>query len=521
MKLYISYYGNYVSIIEGTYNKKKDKYNIKKSIIVSEDDVEVDYRDKYSLLKQALALVGSKIKNVVLCLNTKDIIIKSNRIPMVDLKDLDGIMNNEMYEMMSLDYDQYTFSYEVVKENILEDKEELEVIIAAILNEELDIILDIFKNFKLNLVQIDTISTAYSRLLKKIEYKDIMMLNIGGYGSIVNIYKEDSLFIYDNIPVRINNNINDFTCLALIDEINGLMNFYSSRNFGKSLENIVLLGQSHDNSNIIKSFKESFTSDIVTGIENLFDIKDDIQGDLEDNEISKMSELLGCMSINHNEKYYSYMNLLPEKLKNKYKIYNKIKQYVFAIPIALCIILSPYVIFGIINNKVNNEINTAKSKLDLIEEQYQGISDINDRIEKIREEIEIYDMLSSKEVFWGNVLTSIDVNIPYSVDLTSIEAKYDESYIDNENENLDKIETNENKEVTEQQENPIYNQIPNIIIIDGIAKNTEYVGQFIYNLNKLSYFKSVKLKNSSEDKENSGYTFNIVLELNEGAVSSE
>ena len=29
MKLYISYYGNYVSIVEGKYNYKKDKYVIK------------------------------------------------------------------------------------------------------------------------------------------------------------------------------------------------------------------------------------------------------------------------------------------------------------------------------------------------------------------------------------------------------------------------------------------------------------------------------------------------------------
>ena len=45
-------------------------------------------------------------------------------------------------------------------------------------------------------------------------------------------------------------------------------------------------------------------------------------------------------------------------------------------------------------------------------------------------------------------------------------------------------------------------------------------GQFVYSLNKAGYFKSVELKSSVQDKESEGYTFNIVLEVREDAVSS-
>ncbi|MGL6104664.1 PilN domain-containing protein, partial [Romboutsia sp.] len=79
----------------------------------------------------------------------------------------------------------------------------------------------------------------------------------------------------------------------------------------------------------------------------------------------------------------------------------------------------------------------------------------------------------------------------------------------------------ENSETPEQQETPIYEQIPNVISIDGIATTPSRVGQFVYSLNKLDYFKSVELTNSTKDEENGGYTFNIVLELREGAVSGE
>ena len=228
MGIYISYYGNYVSIVEGTYNNKKLKYNIKSIKSISTEDVELNNNDKYALLREALGVIDSKNKNIVLSLNTRDVIIKSNQMPKMQPKDLDGVMNNEMYEMMSLHDEQYTFSYEVTNETQQDGKQEIDVIMAAISNNEIEIIMNIFKEYKLNLTRIDTISTAYARLLNHLEYEDIMAIDVGSYGSIVNIYKNDSLFIHDNIPVKINKNSNKMVAIALAEEVRGLTNFYAS-----------------------------------------------------------------------------------------------------------------------------------------------------------------------------------------------------------------------------------------------------------------------------------------------------
>ena len=532
MKLYISYYDNYISIVEGIYNNKKEKYNIKNAKFLSSEDVKIDSNDKYSLLKEALRLNISKSKRVVFSLNTRDVIIKSNHIPKVSPKDLDGIMNNEMYELMSLDYDQYTFSYEVTDEKIIDDKESLDVVIAAVLNDELEAILDIFKDFKLNVERIDTMSTSYNRLLKKIEYDDIMMLNVGSYGSSINIYKEDSLFIHDNIPVRINEQANYSVALALVDEIKGLMNFYSSRNFGKNVDTIVLVGESNKNNYIVESFKETFNSNIVVGIEELFDIEEDIQGDLQSHEISKACDILGSMCIPNDKKGYAYMNLLPLSLRNKQKKSELLKQGIVVVPIALGILAAPYIIFGAMDMKIKYDTNLAQSKLDEIAIQYKDIEDIDDKINKAKEEVGIYDMLSSKSVRWGQILNSIDKSIPYKADLTSIDAYYDSELVEGKSEknqsektaapkNINQENTDNTETTKEKTETPVYDQIPNVISIEGIASNPDKVGQFAYSLNKTNYFESVELKNSSEDEENGGYTFNIVLVLREGAVSGE
>ncbi|MGL5693982.1 MAG: pilus assembly protein PilM, partial [Peptostreptococcaceae bacterium] len=255
MKLYISYYGSYVTVVEGVY--KKGKFNIKNCITLSSDDVNTDYNDKYSLLKEALTMIKTKAKNVVLCLNTRDVLIKPSNTAKMKPKDLDGIMQHEMYEIMSLDDEQYTFSYEVVKERNEDGKETLDLIVAAVRNEEINDLTNIFKYFKLNLECIDTIATAYSRLLKNIEYENIMMLNIGEYGSIVNIYENDNLFIYDNVPVKIGKDVNYSICSALSDEVRGLMNFYSSRHYGSSIETITIVGQSYENKDITNYFNDN------------------------------------------------------------------------------------------------------------------------------------------------------------------------------------------------------------------------------------------------------------------------
>lgn len=535
MKLYISYYGNYVTIVEGIYNSKKQKYDIKNVNIISSQDIKIDSSDKYSLLKEALKTINTKTKDVVLLLNTRDVIIKSTQMGRIEPKDLDGVMQNEIYEMMSLHDEQYTFSYEVTNERNEDGKEVLDIVMAAISNDELETISRIFKDAKLRLECIDTISTAYGRILKNIEYKDVMMLNVGSYGSIVNIYKEDSLFIHDNIPVRINEGSNYLVSTALVDELKGLTNFFSSRNYGKLLDTIVLLGESNENKHVKQSLEESFTSKLVLGIENLFDIENDIDGDLLKEEISKVCDVLGSMLIpKYNSKQYAYMNLLPLALRNRNNKKNKLKKVLIAAPIIIAVLALPSLIFNVLTDYTSKKAELAQSRLDELLLQYEDIEDINEKIKKAEEEIDIYDMLSSKSARWGKILSSIDKSIPYRVDLTNVDTYYDSALVtdeektnseeeENTQKEENKQETTENQEQSteEQAEKPIYDQLPNTIVLDGISKTPERIGQFVYSLNQVEYFESATLISSTEDEENNGHKFNIVLVLKEGVVSGD
>ena len=140
-KLYISYYGDSISIVEGSY--KKNKFIINDVILMNEDDIKPNYNDKYNLLKVALSSKQFKSKKAVLCLNTRDVIVKSNKIPKIGPKELDGIMSMEIDEMISLERDQYTFSYEVVTEVEEDGQELLDLVLAALETTEINNILNI------------------------------------------------------------------------------------------------------------------------------------------------------------------------------------------------------------------------------------------------------------------------------------------------------------------------------------------------------------------------------------------
>ena len=198
-------------------------------------------------------------------------------------------------------------------------------------------------------------------------------------------------------------------------------------------------------------------------------------------------------------------------------------------PIALCIIMVPYIVFGVMNKVVNKKIENAQYRLDKILEEYKHIENIDQEITKAEEELDIYNMLLDKRVKWGDILAMINANIPYLIDLTNINVYYDSEYAQSQVDEIDGVSNNEVENVNEEASNeeieepqiPIYDQIPNVIVIDGEAKNTTYVGQFLYNLNKIPYFKSVELKSTTEDKEKGVHDFNIVLVLKEGVVSGK
>lgn len=522
-KLYISYYGDSISIVEGLY--KKNKFNIHDIIHMTADDIEPDYSDKYKLLKEALSSKALKSKKAVLCLNTRDVIVKSDKIPKIEPKELDGIMSLEIDEMMSLERDQYIFSYEVLREFEENGEQLLDLVLAGLETTEVDNILNIFNDFNLKLEYIDIVPAAYARVLKEIEYNDMMIINTGNYSTSIDIYKEDSLYIHDNVPVMLNENSEIYDYMRLAEEANGLMNYYSSRNYGKIVDTILLIGTYYNNSNIIDSFTKLFTSEIISGIENLYDIESDIKEKIEKSDLNRIVEIIGCMLREKKKSIYFRMNLLPENIKSKYEKNGKVLKILKVLPVVLLILSFPVITLGIMNNTKQKELDLVESKLEEIKEEYGQITQIEEDIKSIEEEIKLYDMLIQKEPKWGQILSAIDKNIPYKIQLENLSLSY-VAENNTENQNDEQVQ-NENDAQDNEQGEKLYDKVPNFISITGKASTPSLVGQFVYNLKALTYFDDIKLSgvteqtSGNEDSKKTSYSFSITAKVRDGVIASE
>ena len=530
-KLYISYYGDSISIVEGSY--KKNKFIINDVILMNEDDIKPNYNDKYNLLKVALSSKQFKSKKAVLCLNTRDVIVKSNKIPKVGPKELDGIMSMEIDEMISLERDQYTFSYEVVTEVEEDGQELLDLVLAALETTEINNILNIFEDFNLKLEYIDILPTAYARVLKEVEYTDMMIVNTGNYSTSIDIYKEDSLYIHDNVPVRLNEGSQIYDYMRLVDEANGLMNYYSSRNYGKTVDTILLIGAHYNNNNVIDGFKKLFVSEVISGIENLYDIENDINGKIDEFNLNQVVEIIGCMLREQKKSTYFKMNLLPEYTKRKYEKNKKVLKYLKAAPIVILILSAPTIALRAMENIKQKELDLVKTKLEEVKMEYGQINKIEEDIKSLEEEIKLYDMLIQKEPKWGEILSSIDKNIPYKVQLNNLSLSYlAENNKENQNneqaQNENNGQDNESSIIQNNEQNEkLYDKVPNFISISGQAGTPSLVGQFVYNLKALTHFEDIKLsgvtEQSSGDENNkkTSYSFSITAKVKDGVIISE
>lgn len=527
-KLYISYYGDYISIVEGAY--KKNKFNIKDILFMSSDEIDKNYNDKYDLLKYALKSSNYKSKKAILCLNTIDVIVKSNKIPKINPKDLDGIMSMEIDEMISLERDEYIFSYEVMKEIEDQGEEQLDLILAGVEKNEVKNILSIFDEHNINLECIDILPAAYSRLLKEIEYTDMMIVNTGEYSTSIDIYKEDSLYIHDNVPVRLTEDAQIYDYMRLVDEANGLMNYYSSRNFGKIVDNIVVVGTHAHNKEVQESFKKMFASEIISGIENLYDIDEEIKGNILEADLNMIVDNIGCMIRDKYKSPYLKMNLLPNEIRRKQERRKRVIRSLEIAPLILIILYIPIMAFNLISGLKQNQLNDITRQIDQLKIHYSQISDIEEKINKKEEEIKIYDMLIKKEPKWEVILNSIDENIPYKVQLDTLGISYVSDKEKRDNQSLEDIKLNEkeeNEKSDKEKEQPLYEKIPNFITMIGKADTPSHVGQFVYKLKELPYFENVKLSGVSEQKvegqngHRTSYNFSITADVKDGVITNE
>lgn len=193
-------------------------------------------------LKAFLARKKMKARKVVACLGQSGVITRNVRTPKMSPGDLDSMMKLEICDHLPVSPEEYAFDYKVLDEVEEEGRSYLELMVAAVSHKQVEQCALLLEQAGLKPLVFDILPNVLQRLFGHRVYQDTLFVDGGSDGTHLAIFKGKNLFMYADIPFVISSDgSSDFAFLA--GELRGYLEYFSSRNFGKTVDGITILGE--------------------------------------------------------------------------------------------------------------------------------------------------------------------------------------------------------------------------------------------------------------------------------------
>lgn len=246
--LFIDIRGSTVHVVQGRHMDSRLNFNVDgygSLVLPGNFSAEVNNNVIYEsaqCLKDFLSQKNMKAKRVIAGLGYAGVICRNARVPMLKDKDLENMMKLNINDYLPVIPNEYAFDYKVLDDIEEDGKRYLELMVAAVKHRQAEQFALLLEKAGLKPVAFDILPNMLYRLFEHIPFQDTMVVDGGRDGCHLVIFKGKSLFMYTDIPFKVNNSTeNDYPALA--GEMRGYMDYYSSRNFGRTVDNICLLGE--------------------------------------------------------------------------------------------------------------------------------------------------------------------------------------------------------------------------------------------------------------------------------------
>lgn len=279
-KLYLSCYGDNLRIVSGQKRKNDGLYKIRGIEelsfpgLISNTSIKKEFiiecADKLKLQLKAKKIIT---KNISVVIGGKGIIVRPIKVPKLSLSDLNRMLKMESGEYLMVSADEYAFQHKIISEYRENGQAFYEILLAALPHENIERIASLIECAGLQISCIDILPNSLLRLVNDLKLNDVMILNSGREGTSLGIYKDFSLFIYTDIPFKLTGDENNY--LSLTDELRGYLDFYSSRNFGKTLELIIVTGEIAGMEDTLKLIEKNLNVPVNCGFKTKLTIECD------------------------------------------------------------------------------------------------------------------------------------------------------------------------------------------------------------------------------------------------------
>ena len=212
----------------------------------------------------------------VIGLGQNGIITRNVEVPKVTKKRLQSMIKLNISDYLPVSPEEYAFDYKVLKEVSREGRDYLELMAAAVNHTQVEQCATLLELAGLEPIVFDILPNMLQRLFGYSAFQDLLVVDGGWDGTHINIFKGNSLFVYGDIyvynkildkdiPFVVNlQGDNDF--YELSKKLSGYLDYFSSRNFGKNVDGLTIIGELTEIPNLVQLLEQYISIPITVGL---------------------------------------------------------------------------------------------------------------------------------------------------------------------------------------------------------------------------------------------------------------
>lgn len=198
-----------------------------------------------------LFAVGERIKNLaqeqglsakryMVVLDRRGIVARTARVPVLKPRLLDRFLRNEMGSFLPVDPEEYVSDYAVLQMVEEGNEKYYQVFLAGVPRFMVEQVGVMAQAWDAYVEAVEVAPRSVLRLFQRSSQPDSLVLNLRADGGFVMVMEKRGLLVYADLP---------FASLAGVEagevarEVRGYLDFYSSRNQGKTIDQVRLAGQ--------------------------------------------------------------------------------------------------------------------------------------------------------------------------------------------------------------------------------------------------------------------------------------
>lgn len=269
-KMIFSFKDNYadVAVISKGFSYKSIRDVIRISKYAQDRRGAAPYTLDENLIQIQQLIKDNKIKDtkVDIILNWDNIITRVIETAIMSKRELKAFIDNNIEEYFAVSMKEYCYDYEILSVDKSEENKKMNILLAAVQRIKLKEIMDFFKVCNLQPVSISIYPSSILNLFIDECDKSLAVLDINSGKSTLTIIDEGNVFLYSNISNESYKEDED-EFAEIVENLDYFLNFYSTRHFGKKIDNIYIIGEFYNNEKLLSLIKTQSAVDTRAGLD--------------------------------------------------------------------------------------------------------------------------------------------------------------------------------------------------------------------------------------------------------------